>query len=250
MGGDSQVSAYLNLMEECVSSGEQYGHVFLLSGLDYPLWPNSRIMDYLERHPQAEFIRGRCITGSPMGDYKCRQYHFFRDFKTRHHQLRRCLRFAARSIMQCLPFRKKDYVVTNGKRNNIYFTSTWFCLTGRCLAYVYDQLAHNKDWERYFRYAMCPDELVVATIVFNSPFGANAYRWKEEDGNGLEALTMLHYIEYTDAIRIYDERDYDKLMNSGKMFVRKLTTQKSLKLMELIDKAHKLLLMNEKNDHI
>ena len=143
--------------------------------------------------------------------------------------------FAARHLMGLLPLRKKQYVMTNGKRNDIFYASEWFCMTGRCMSYVYDQLTNNHDWERYFRHSYCPDELVVATILFNSPFAEHAFNWKKEDGEGLEGVTMLHYIEYTDAIQIYDERDYDKLMASEKMFARKLVTGRSDKLMDRLD---------------
>lgn len=235
-GGYSQVLAYQSLMRECIASGTEYGHVFLLSGLDYPLWSKAKILKYMEEHPTIEFVRAKCITGTIMGEFKCSRYHYFRDMRTPFYQLRRCLIFAARHLMGLLPLRKKQYVMTNGKRNDIYFASEWFCMTGRCMSYVYDQLTNNKDWERYFKHAYCPDELVVATILFNSPFAEHAFKWKVDDGDGLEGVTLLHYIEYTDAIQIYDEKDYNKLIISGKMFARKLVTGKSDKLMDKLDR--------------
>ena len=35
---------------------------------------------------------------------------------------------------------------------------------------------------------------------------------------------------------IYDENDFDKLIQSDKMFVRKLTSNKSLQLIEMMDR--------------
>lgn len=146
--------------------------------------------------------------------------------------------------MKVIPIRKKPYVFTNGKKNDIYMASEWWCLTGKCVRYLYVQLKYNKDWEHYFKYAYCPDELVPATIIYNSEFGKRTVtempeNWKAGDPERFAAITYTHYVEYYSYIHIYDENDYEKLMNSGKMFVRELTSEKSLKLIELIDRHRK-----------
>lgn len=235
-GGYSQVVAYQSLMRDVVNSGIEYNRVFLLSGLDYPLWSNKQIMEYLTENADREFIRAKCITGTPMGAYKVKRYHFFRDADFGSHRFAaRAVKAGSRWIMSALPFRKRDYIADGGKQKKIYFGSVWFALTGKCLQYVYDQLSTNSVWSCYFRHAYAPDELVVSSIVFNSEFAEKADLYTE-DKNGLVNVTMLHYIEYYAGINTYDENDYDKLMHSGKMFVRKLVSGKSERLIEMIDR--------------
>ena len=55
---------------------------------------------------------------------------------------------------------------------------------------------------------------------------------------GLDALTPLHFIDYNPVIKILDESDYTRLIESGKMFCRKVVSGKSDELVALIE-AHK-----------
>lgn len=166
---------------------------------------------------------------------KCKRYHLLRDSHISG-ELRRYLLWGVRNFMRILPFRKNDKIWTNGKFNDIYFGSVWFGLTGRCAEYLYNQLTLNPDWEKYFKTAMCPDELIAATIVFNSPFAKNAILHQDYTKMGLVNVTHNHYIEYDTHIHVYDENDFDKLIQSDKMFVRKLTSNKSLQLIAMIDR--------------
>ena len=58
------------------------------------------------------------------------------------------------------------------------------------------------------------------------------------DRSDLKSCSMSHYINYTDYIWTYDEHDYDSLMQSNKLFVRKLISNKSEKLIEMINNHH------------
>lgn len=236
--------SYQSLINECVESQINYDRVWLLSGLDYPLWSNEDMINYFNEHPDLELMRALNISHDPLVEYKCVPYHFFRDLKASDWVRGRLIGLGQR-LIKFIPIRKKPYVFTNGKSNDIFFASTWWCLTGKCVRYLYEQLNNNKDWEHYFKYAYCPDELVPATIIYNSEFGKRTVtempkNWKAGDPERFAAITYTHYVEYYSYIHIYDETDYEKLISSGKMFVRKLTSEKSLKLIELIDKHRNL----------
>lgn len=238
-GGYSQVRAYQSLINECVGACIDYDRVWLLSGLDYPLWSNEEMIHFFEENPELELMRGINISQDTMVDFKCRLYHFFRDFKA-NDRIRGKLIREALKVMKTLSIRKKPYIYTNGKKNDVYMSSEWWCLTGKCVRYLHEQLNNNKDWRNYFKYSYAPDELVVATIIYNSEFGKNTVmkmpeNWNVGDPERFAAITYTHYVEYYSHIHIYDENDFDKLINSGKMFVRKLTSEKSIKLIEKID---------------
>lgn len=72
----------------------------------------------------------------------------------------------------------------------------------------------------------------MVTIVMNSVFRKHAI---EINVNNFNKLTPLHYLNYRGYIYSYDENDYDKIMSSGKIFVRKLVSGKSEKLIEMIN---------------
>lgn len=210
--------------------------MFFISGLDYPLMSNKEIFETLSKNPNIEFIAGKDITNTSdvRQSRKIRQYHFFRDLTIKNKTLFRCIKGSAQLLMKYLPIRRCGYIVTKGKRCNIYYGSSWWCLSGACLAYVYSELFGNSDWENYFRFAYTPDELMVQTIVFNSEFKDCALLFPDST-RGLVNLTPLHYIEYHNSIKVFEEEDFEKLSSSGKMFARKLVTGKSDALMNKID---------------
>lgn len=236
-GGYSQCRYQKSLIKSCVESNVKYDRVFFLSGLDYPLMSNKDIFDVLANNTDKEFIAGKNITLTEevRQHKKIRQYHFFRDLPIKNPTLFRCVKGIAQLLMKYLPIRRTGYIVTRGKRCDIYYGSSWWCLSGACLAYVYNELFGNPDWENYFRFAYTPDELMIQTIVFNSKFKSKALLFPDST-RGLVNLTPLHYIEYHKSIKVFEVKDFEKLMSSGKMFARKLVTGKSDALMDKIDK--------------
>ena len=235
-GGYSQCRYQKALIKSCIKSGNLYDRVFFLSGLDYPIWSNCKILSYLKKHPDLEIIAGKNIseTNDNLQLRKIKNYHFFRDLPISNNKLHRIIKGFAQLAMRYIPIKRKGYIVTKGKKVNIYHGSSWWCVTGGCLRYIYNELISNPVWERFFKFAYTPDELMIQTIVFNSPFSRNALLFPDSVRE-LPSLTPLHYIEYDKSIAVFSEKDYEKIMSSGKMFARKLVTGLSDKLMDLID---------------
>lgn len=65
----------------------------------------------------------------------------------------------------------------------------------------------------------------------NSPFKRNAIEVKELT---FQNVTPLHYLNYEDCIWSYDENDYNTIIQANKMFVRKVISGKSEKLIKMI----------------
>lgn len=195
-GGFTQCKYQKALIEECLCSGKIYDRIFFLSGLDYPYWSNNRILKYLADNPEKEFICGMDITTC---DYpkkipmKLELYHFFRDFPSRNSRLVRYLNGFARLIMTYVPLRKPRYIEVDSTKYHIFQGSSWWCVTGKCLQYIYSKM--NGKIEKYFKTCFAPDEMMVQTIVFNSPFKEKAILYKGKYP-GLEKLTPLHLIDY------------------------------------------------------
>lgn len=239
-GGESQCEYQRNLMEAVLNSAKRYDRVFFLSGMDYPLWSNERIVDYLESNPHRELIMGMnlsdCNEPRKM-QTRVRQFHY-RDLPIGNLTMRRFLYAGIREVLDSLHIRKNNYIQIGNRKCKVYCGSSWWCLTGECLQYVYDTICNQKEYWDYFKTCLAPDEMLIQTIVFNSKYASNAILY---EGNypGLVGLTPLHYIEYDKEIHTYTDKDFEKLINSGKMFVRKLQTGVSDGLIRLIDDYRK-----------
>lgn len=238
-GGFSQVSALMRLLEVSLDEKEpKYDRFFIISGLCYPLFSQKKLNTFCEEKRNLELITAYNISRG--NDIKQKQrvtlFHFFRNINLPHKSLlRRGIVGGSKLLIKNLYFRKKPYLIINGKRLDVYGSSSWIGLTDDCCKYVFDQLVHNKKLVRYFKTSYASDELVVATIVMNSEYRNRAFHI---DSYEFDKLSMLHFLHYTDHIWTYDENDFEALIKSGKPFVRKLVSGKSEKLIEMINNLH------------
>jgi len=118
----------------------------------------------------------------------------------------------------------------------VFFSCTWLGLSDNFIEYFLNIMNKNKKIKRYFKYSYVPDELLIATIFFNSPFKDKALGFITDESLHYNNYPALHYLNYEPVIEVYDEYSYDKIINSKKLFVRKVTSEKSTKLIEMIDK--------------
>lgn len=232
-GGYNQVLYQRELLRSCIESGEDFDRVFILSGQDYPLWSVYEITAELEANPQKEYILGLDITNvnEPKSiRRRITRYHFFRDASPRSIKLRKL----SRIVMGALPFRKKPYVTVGGERWDVYQSSGYLCITMELARYVYKTMTERRELERYFKTSYVPEEMVIPTIVFNSPFRERAMLYPPQRYDGLKYLSAVTYFNYGKAIQVFNETNYDELMSSGKMFARKFSSTESARLMEML----------------
>ena len=236
-GGWSQVKYQQELLKAVVDSGKDYLCVVCLSGQDYPLWSNTRIRKFFENNPEAEFICGMDLTTciDQRQQEKVRLWHFFRDLHCKSLWWKNKLIVSARSLMKLLPWRKKPTIRINGREAHIFFGSDYWALTLPCARHVFETLCREKELVHYFRTSFVPSELCVQTIVFNSPFATKALR-HEGPYPGLPELTPLHYIDYGQSIKALTEDDLPALLHTDKMFCRKVVSDVSDALADILDK--------------
>lgn len=235
-GGYSQIKGFKLLLEAALQNSQNYQRFVFLSGLDYPVYSHDEIITFFQSHIHTEFVCGFNISQChiPKQLQKITLYHLFRDIPLNHNSfLRKAIIGGTKLILKSIGLRKQPYLIINGKKWNIFYGSQWISITKECGEYILKQLNTNKKLVRYFKTAYAPDELCIPTIVFNSPFSKNALR-KETDN--FKEITPLHYLNYTDHIWTYDENDFNNIILSHKMFVRKLISNKSEKLIELLEK--------------
>lgn len=235
-GGWEQVAYQKELLAAVLRSDREYGRVVCLSGQDYPLWSNERIHRWFEEHPQTEYMAGMNLSRSHNA-WQCSKitgYHLFRDLKWRNLWWKNKLIVLSRNLLKAFRIRKRPTTTIGGKQVDVFFGSDYWAITLPCARYVYEKLTSEKQLERYFKTSFVPSELCIQTLVFNSPFGANALLY-EGEYQGLWSLTPLHYISYDGSIKTLTLDDKDTLQTCGKMFCRKVVSGVSDALVAYID---------------
>jgi hypothetical protein len=236
--GYSLIKCMLALLECAVK--DKCDNYMFLSGMDYPLLSNDKILTLLEENMERNFIMAKKYDGD-----RCNQYFFFRDTKIKNRKVKRLFTGVAQVAMKFLPFRKPPYIIVNGKKYYVYLGGQMFCLNKNCAEYVLMICKTHNEFEKYFKTSWGPDEMFFHTIVFNSPFANSAIL--AHNGNFMSDLTPLHYLENVKAktrqisggllssVMVFNENDFHKLLDSQKPFARKFVSGYSDKVMNLID---------------
>lgn len=178
------------------------------------------------------------VSSSAAQRNKVIRYHLFRDLHIANKSIKRITNIISYRILSPLInllVRKKSNITINNKDYSIYYGSSWWCLTFECLRNLWPIIS-SKEFEKYFKTAYTPDELMIQTAFFNSSYAQHGITYPPcKKGPGLKQVTPLHYIEYGSAIKVFKYEDFDTLIKSGKMFFRKAQTGQSDQLLDAID---------------
>lgn len=87
--------------------------------------------------------------------------------------------------------------------------------------------------QKILKHANVPSEIWIHTLFFNSRFASKGSVY-EKQYEGLSKLAPLTYFVYHEAIKVLTADDYNDILESGKMFARKVIAGKSDDLIELL----------------
>lgn len=207
-----------------------FDRVFFLSGMDYPLWSHVQITRWLEQQGEKEWLQGICMDAPEIVGQQRELYTVARPFFSNQR-----IGILARKMLRTLGIRKTLHFMVNGQQWKLYKGSAWWCVTQELLEYVIDIYDHTPAVKQYFRDSFCPAETLIQTIVFNTPQWASRCILTKGEYPGLDALTPLHFIDYNPVIKVMDESDFERLIESGKMFCRKVISGRSDQLIALLE---------------
>ncbi len=226
--GDYSVFKAMYNLYYIANSKNIYFRYVTLSGNDYPLKSNEYIYTYLS-DLGVEFIMG-----TPLERFeKIYNYNFMHG--------RPLVRKLNRTIIGLFHVKRRNRPLRiDGKSLTFYYAPQWHALSDECVSYIIDCFERNKkSIKKTFYYSYAPDELIIPTIVFNSEFSNRTLRSSFPHGTHYNEMTATHYINYDPIVQIFDESDAEKLLNSGKLFARKLNSEKSKRLIEIINESRK-----------
>jgi hypothetical protein len=210
----STIDATLKGFEEILLLKNDYSHINLISGQDYPLKPIELIQQHFFSNPNTTFIHTASIADNEWEDGKARFTKYsFGDFKLPG-------KYQLQAIVNAIsPARK----LPAGLKH--YGRSQWLTITPVCAQYVIDHLKNNPHIKRYFKTVWAVDEVFFQTILMNSP-----YKGTLVDYN-------LRYIELYAGKRPinYTMADADKLTTTEALFARKFDRTVSTEVLNYID---------------
>lgn len=233
-GSFLQVDFQKMLMEAALSSGQDYDYLITMSGLDYPLRSNRQLMEFFEKSGGKEYIQGMCLTDPGIDTKLYQEYRFLNNHAWKYGTLKSKFRVSLRMITYALGFRKPLTIRFDGMAYDLFKGADWWAISGNLARYLLQFYDEHPAFVKYFKNSFSPNETIWQTIAFHSPYADRCILTKGPV-EGLEQLTPLTYIDYGEEIKVFTEEDFDTLINSDKLFCRKVVTGKSDRLMDMID---------------
>ena len=181
----SMVEAEFALFETAQKNGP-YAYYHLLSGVDLPLKSQDYIHRFFEENQGKEFIGYTLTEMTPETVRRMQRWHLF----PRHFS----------------------------RKRNVYFTkgSQWVSVTGQMAQYFLDR----KSWaQKTFTHSFVPDECVMQTLCWNSPFKEKLYSVRS-DGEG--CMRCIGW--QNDELHDWSAADYETLVASPALFARKFNS--------------------------
>lgn len=200
-GSYSIIQATINSFTEILAAKKNYAYINLLSGNDYPIKSTAQIHEFFNRHPGRIFMEYVTTDSDWWHSIKTRvtQYHLT-DF-----HFPACY-YVQVLLNKIMPERKAPASLQFVGR------SQWLTLTSDAAQYVVDYLRDNPKIRQFFRLTWGADEILIHTILYNSPF-----KDKIENNN-------YRYIDWSEkkaSPKTLNMADADMLVNSPCLFARK-----------------------------
>ena len=237
-GSINEVEYQMELVRAALAAGS-FDYLITLSGMDYPVWSNSRIFEFFDKANGKIFLQGISMLHQGKLSQQYAKLRFFTDKPWANGTLLSKARNGLREAVSALGVRKTLTIHCPDKEYTLYKGAAWWAITPDLALDVLNQWDNNEHLVGYFKTSFCPAETFVQTVAFNSPKYADRCMLAQGRYKSLTALTPLTFIDYSTNIKILDEFDFDRITKSGKMFCRKVVTGESDLLMTLIDDARK-----------
>lgn len=240
-GGYNAIEATFELIRTALSSDRGYDYFVLLQNLDYPIRSNEHIQQFFEQNKGTEFIRGCQIA-------RTKDWHYARKYKiynkrdddfyiAKHCKIRKYLRYI-RLIMQSITTIGFNGVIKESKENyDIHYGAAQWAITKECAQYIDEFEKMHPKFNEVMRHIQFPDEEYFHTVVHNSDFKYHCMMYDEPEQRWLVNWRNLHYFEFPKEVTVFEEKDFENIMKQDVLFVRKVKTGSSERLMDLIDEV-------------
>lgn len=225
-GAWSVVQATIDLMNLALKdSDNEYFH--LISGQDWPVKDSQVIYDffknnnklYIWNYESAKYRKA----GEPLIDWQ--KFYFNYDKINRrslYGKIYHRISILIQTLFKVDKLKKLDINLT------LYNGSQWVDLPRDAVEYLVDYLDTHQNILQMFKTGFCSDEFWIPTILRNNVSFAGRI-----DTNNYRYIDW--HKKHDSFPAILDENDFDKIINSGKLFMRKVQFPESNKLINKLD---------------
>lgn len=229
-GGWSMIDATLALIKHSRYE-KKYQKYVLLSGQDYPIVSDqileSKILSDCSGYRAVDIIKN--YNGLEYHDH-IKKYYFYDSANYTYkfgNTITRIVRRIINGIMN--QFHKKI-----DKEKYVYLhSSQWWNLDSESIDYILNNHTKGKYLYDLYKYSFAPDEHYFSTLIFNSELeGKIKIINTKKIGNVSKA--NLHIID-NNLKRVFTLDDFEEIISSNKLFVRKVTLKSSLSLIDKLD---------------
>lgn len=220
-GQYSQVLARMRLMKTATETGS-YDYYHNISGQDLPLKTQDEIHAFFDSHRGWEFLSYNRPDRGAKYSHRCRYYYSFLKYigrpknafqKIMIFTTARCQRIFLGVDRQKL---NPDIVFMKG--------GAWFSITDAFARYC----VSKADWvAEAFADTYCGDEMLMQTLLFNSPFKEKIYVPEEGEKTSMRFTDWTRGKPYT-----FRAADYDELTRSKLLFARKFDIDMDREIVE------------------
>lgn len=211
-GDISQVEVELRLFETALSAGP-HAYYHLLSGVDLPLKSQEEIHEFFRLHQGKEFV-GFWLDDRHQRDLKrkvCRYHFFTKYFKGGprwKHNLCAFVRNTCLALQKIVPLQRNQHLELRKGYN-------WVSISHDFCKYL---LEHKAQILRRFKYTLCPDEIFLQTLLWNSPFKDKIYSMESASEGSLRSIDWERGNPY-----VWQADDVAMLLESPYLFARKFS---------------------------
>ena len=209
-GNNSIALAELELIKQ--ASKGQYHYYHILSGADLPIKSKEEIWDFFESHEGKEFIHFG--TKEYQNDIRCRynQYHFFSKQLGR----KRDKKFWVDMETYSLAIQRRLHIDRTKKVSYAFYGgANWGSITNNLAQYIVKNIGKYK---RSFQFTQNSDELMLQTIVMDSPYMNSVYHLKFDN----DYQACVRHIDWNRGNPyVFKRNDFTELIQSKNMFARK-----------------------------
>jgi hypothetical protein len=221
-GGSNHLKAIWFLIKQSVLSG-QYEYFHLITGSDYPIKPLTEFKSFFENHKLDNFIEYFPLPRPSWGaDGGLRRILYYwplinhLDVRSKWYQVVHLMLRIQRKLGI-----KRSFPYFGGK---LWAGGTYWSLSAQAIECVTRFVAENPDYIKRFNYTAIGEEIFIQTILKNHPdiCLTNNYLRFIDWGDGFAPVTLTG-------------AHFDKIARSDCFFARKLDSEISAVLLQLID---------------
>ena len=216
-GHSSLVNAELKLIKTAILNVE-YEYLHLISGVDLPLKKQSEIHKFFEDNKGKEFVGFSNLKNNY--EDRVKYYYWLQKYEKNSKIIAK--------LQEILTKFQKILKVNRLKNSNINIQKgcQWVSITGDFAKYIIKQ---EKWIQKFFANTNCSDELLMQTILINSPFAKNIYNKNDEYKSCLREIDWERGSPY-----VWKKEDKDILLSSNNIFARKFDDNVDKEIMKII----------------